>query len=635
MRWIAPAWAVVVLSLVPSPVAAQTGGEAKLVRDWYRDYLGRDPAPELLSAWTSSLQGGMSPVDVQASILGSDEFFLQQGRDRQTFVLETLQSVTWSEPTVAELRRWTDRLNDLQGDRYRVAREIIQHYVQPQQTAEQAAEIGNRLLSAARLVVDTISFEIAGTPQGRTANLQAQSLLQASQQFQQTVAQRGFARDEALLHLHNASRSHQSLQTTLSNPPGSAPSAAGIARRIGTMLTEARTAVGPPTTPRPTTPTTPTSPGIPVVHRGYDQQQLLESVGALMRAAQSLNQLLASQAYQNYSYGVVLRELDTLAAQIDTFDRSVRQNATRERLQGEYTALRQAAGRIAPQLQGERQPYFVRLYWQSIESSLEQIRVALGVAADSSTVLRPAPLHQSLVPLLDQAVSQIDVFLTGTSHYVVSIPDVPAVQTNVRNLRSRVLVLRQQTAAGEPAAALKQTLSQMVGDYQRAFERWNQIVATYRLINPARLSPVGETLNRVEKLINDALADGSAAPPPMPISRVAQLLGSLNTEITEARRTLPAFAGYREQQSLDLYFQQLAGFVQSIHDAQGRSASDDARRQAVAMQRVVGLMQSEAGALNQRVASAGSASARQQAVDLRQRSEQIGRLVDEIEAQLY
>jgi hypothetical protein len=59
------------------------------------------------------LRSGTSPLEVQAAILGSDEFYNQKGRDVQSFVLETLQSVTWQEPTASELRRWTDRLTAL------------------------------------------------------------------------------------------------------------------------------------------------------------------------------------------------------------------------------------------------------------------------------------------------------------------------------------------------------------------------------------------------------------------------------------------------------------------------------------------------------------------------------------------
>ena len=105
-------------------VQPQRSAEAEQVRMWYRDYLGREPGPEL-TAWVELLRGGMSPVDLQATILGSDEFFNAKGRDPQTFVLETLQAVTWQQPTTQDLRRWTDRLNQLRGDRFALVREIL------------------------------------------------------------------------------------------------------------------------------------------------------------------------------------------------------------------------------------------------------------------------------------------------------------------------------------------------------------------------------------------------------------------------------------------------------------------------------------------------------------------------------
>jgi hypothetical protein len=514
----------------------------------------------------------------------------------------------------------------LQGNRYQLAREIVLHYTQQQPDTNQVADLGSRLLAAARLVVDTIDFEIAGTQQGRQANLQAQSLLQACQQFQQTVALRSYRPDDALIALHNADRAYQSLQTTLSNPAGTAPSASNISRRIGTMLAEARAAIR-PTSSTPTVPTVPSG-------RGYDAQQLLAGSAAMMRAAQSLSQTLTSDAYQSYSYGIVLRELDTFAARIDAFDQGVRQNATRERLQWEWAGLRDATARIAPQLLEGRPPYFVRLYWDSVLSSLEQVRVALGVTADSSTVLRPTLLHQDLLPLLDQAASQIDVFLAGTNPLVFGIPDVPSVQTNAKNLKTRVLTLRQQAASGEPAQALKQTLTQMVGDYQRAFDRWNAIVASYRLQRPAQLSPVGESLNRVEQMINDALASGSPSTTGQP-TQVVQLVATLGAEVTEARRVLTALPGYQEQRSIGLYLEQMSGYVQSIADALSRPTTVDARRQAVAMQGVIGRMQVEIDSLNQRLAAAGTRDQRQRGGDLQLRSDRIAKLVDDIEAQLY
>src|SRR4051794_25647976 len=52
-------------SLLQSP-------EANTIRGWYRDYLGRDAGQDLASL-VGLLRGGMSPTDLQATILGSDE----------------------------------------------------------------------------------------------------------------------------------------------------------------------------------------------------------------------------------------------------------------------------------------------------------------------------------------------------------------------------------------------------------------------------------------------------------------------------------------------------------------------------------------------------------------------------------
>jgi hypothetical protein len=105
--------------------------------------------------------------------------------------------------------------------------------------------------------------------------------------------------------------------------------------------------------------------------------------------------------------------------------------------------------------------------------------------------------------------------------------------------------------------------------------------------------------------------------------------------VQDARAALGLFAGYREQQAIDLYLEQLAGYVQSISDSLSRATTVDARRLAVAMQGVIGRMQVEIDSLNQRTATAGTREQRDYAGELRTRAFRIGRLVDDIEAELY
>lgn len=657
-----------------SPVSIGGGGmgsgalanspEANTIRGWYRDYLGRDVGQDL-SSLASMLRGGMSPVDMQATILGSDEFYWQKGTDPQTFVRETLQAVTWTEPSYAEIQRWTTRLSQLRNDRFALAREILLEVNQTPAQSDQWRDITTRLTSAARLAVDTINFEIGGTPQGRQANLQAVALLDAMNRLTQVTTSGISQGADANYALGAAERSLLALQTTLSNPPGTAPSAAGVVRRIGTMLNEARAATltsssNPtrPTYPLPSTPTIPLPPppvsGSPLPGSslpgsslpgstlpGYPSQgppgsvqgQVAEPLAAARRAAESLIQTLTNQVSQDYAFNTVLRDLDTLASRLATLESLTRTGLSQQRLSLEVQSVVDSVSRVEAGLGSTRLPYLSRMYWQSVKSSVEQLREIAGVAppGNATTLLRPAAWHESLLPLLDQAAAQLDVFLAGTTPLVYGVLEVPSVQADARSLKNRVLLMREQAGQGQPAAVLKQTLSGMVGDYLAAFDRWNRIVATNRLTAPARLSPVGETLNRVEQIINNALATGDASPTAP--TRMSQDLLQLNVEIADARRMLSVFSAYRELPSMNLYLEQLSGYVQQLTDAGQRQNSAEQRRLAVGMQSVVGNLQTDAASLARRVV--GVAGLQQQASDVTLRINQIGRLVDEIEAQLY
>jgi hypothetical protein len=530
-------------------------------------------------------------------------------------------------------------LNLLRGDRFTVAREILQQYGEPASGGIQtgnAAEVAGRLSSAAKLLTDTIDFEIGGTQQGRQAALRAQALSAACEQFRQVAAIRTLRPDDAQLALDDIQRSFGALQSTLSNPAGTAPSAANIARRISTMLTEAQDAVA-PLPPPPTYPKPPAT--TPLPSAGYDQAALLAQADTVSRALQSLIQTLTSQAYQSYTYNVVLRDLDTLSAKVDEVRNSIRRGSSRERLQWEVQALNDQSARIGPQLLAGRPPLFTRLYWSSVESSLQQMTAALGTPSGGSTVLRPSPLSPDVLKLVDQAISRTDVFLSGTAPLVFGITEVPRVQRDVRNLKARLLELRQQAQDGEPAAVLGQTLSTMVTDYQSAYSRWGQIVKTNNLLNPPRLSPIGDTLNQVEQLLNDAVASEELTPATgsVALSRITRLTQTLAAEVRNFREQLPAFAGYPEHRALLTYCDQLDSYVANIDQGQSSLAvaPDSLRRQVAGMQRVIGLLQANTDSLEARAQGGGTTAARRQAPFVRSIAARIGDLADDLESELH
>ena len=637
MRWTALVLAAWTGTLViATPAAGQLTAsfrtrEEDQVRQWYRDYLGREVGPEL-KAWTQLLQHGMSPLDVQATILGSDEFFNQKGRDAQSFVIETLQSVTWEEPTASQLRHWTGRLAALRGDRLALAREILLASGESGSTAgsgASVAEIAARLTTASKLLVDTIDLEIGGTQQGRQAHLKAQALWDASDHLHRTVAVAGYRPTDATLDLQNVERALAALQSTLNSPAGTAPGAGGIARRVGTLLAEAQAelrATGPAPRPGTTTPITPTT------------EKLLAQAEAASRGVASLVQSLTAQASQNYSTSVVLRDLDTLAAALDELANSLRRGASGDRLRWEIEALAQQTDRIGPQLQGSQMPPFTRLFWSSVESSLEQMADTVGIPGAGSTVLRPTPQQPQILPLVDQALSRAEVFLTGSQPLVFGVPEVPRVQRDVRNLKSRLLALRQEAQRGEPAARQLETLGTMVADYLSAYNNWAQIVTRYKLQNPPRLSPIGEALNEVERLLKKAAAseDPSTASGTVGSSRAGRLLETLGGQVREYREELPVFVNYPEHRALLLYCDQIQGYLETLQSQLPSPAggTDALRRQAAGLQRVVTLLAAQTDSLDARARAAGLRPPND-ATALRGLSRSLVTLADDLENELH
>jgi hypothetical protein len=634
----------VTLLLAPAPLPAQFNASARSreeqqIRQWYNDYLGREAGPEL-KAWVELLKSGMSPLDVQATILGSDEFFDQKGRDVQSFVVETLQSVNWQEPTVSELRRWTDRLTALRGDRFALAREILLAHdesggADSAAAGPQVAETAARLSSASKLLVDTIDFEIGGTQQGRQANLKAQALRDATEQLRRTVAVTSYRPADAALSLQNVERSLTALVSTLSSPAGTAPGAAGIARRAGTMLEELEVALRPNARePRPLPGTNPAAPSI-----GPTAQKLLVQAQSASRGVESIIQSLTGQSTQNYATSVVLRDLDTLAAALDELQTSLRRGTSRDRLQWEIEALAQQAVRIGPQLKASQMPPFTRLFWSSVESSLEQMAETLGITDGNSTVLRPTPAEPEILPLVDQALSRAEVFLTGSQPLVFGVPEVPRVQRDVRNLKSRLLQLRQEAQQGEPAAQQLETLGTMVADYQNAYSRWGQIVTSRKLQNPPRLSPIGEALNEVERLLKLAVAaeDVTPAGGTVSSSRVARLLETLRGQTQLYRENLPVFANYPEHRSLLLYCDQIEGYLTSMAGEQLNPAvgPDAIRRQAAGLARVTSLLCAQTDTLDARARAASTTRVPRELATLRDLARSLGSLADDLESELH
>jgi hypothetical protein len=93
------------------------------VAAWYQRYLDRYPDEDGLRAWADKLRGGRDPIEVEASIISSDEYWRRSDYDPARFVDRMFRDTTGRPPSERDFRSWVDRVRD--GDRQQVAVDLL------------------------------------------------------------------------------------------------------------------------------------------------------------------------------------------------------------------------------------------------------------------------------------------------------------------------------------------------------------------------------------------------------------------------------------------------------------------------------------------------------------------------------
>jgi len=99
---------------------------ADMIDAWFQRYLGRSVDPGGLAARLTLLRQGANPQDIEADIIGSDEYWNRNGRTVAGFVRGLYRDVLGREPNLPEIRNWSARFPANRGNRSAVAREFLQ-----------------------------------------------------------------------------------------------------------------------------------------------------------------------------------------------------------------------------------------------------------------------------------------------------------------------------------------------------------------------------------------------------------------------------------------------------------------------------------------------------------------------------
>jgi Domain of unknown function (DUF4214) len=126
MRYLIPTVCTcfVAMNAAWAPAVHAADEDAALVESWYASYLGRKPDRDGFATYMEKLRSGVSPLECQAEILRSDEFYRRWGSTPRGFIDGLHKAVLGQRATPAEMQSWMRRLRN--ADRGEVALEFLE-----------------------------------------------------------------------------------------------------------------------------------------------------------------------------------------------------------------------------------------------------------------------------------------------------------------------------------------------------------------------------------------------------------------------------------------------------------------------------------------------------------------------------
>lgn len=94
------------------------------IRQWFRDYLQRNPTQNELTLWMQALDNGYSLPDVQVELLSQNQVFNQVNRDKQQYIVQLHRFMIGRDPTPEELSYWVAKYDESGGLRRDLARDF-------------------------------------------------------------------------------------------------------------------------------------------------------------------------------------------------------------------------------------------------------------------------------------------------------------------------------------------------------------------------------------------------------------------------------------------------------------------------------------------------------------------------------
>jgi hypothetical protein len=96
-----------------------------LVESWFQLYLRRPADPAGLRVFVDRMRRGAGPIEIQAALLGSDEYFRLHGSRERSWVAALYTDVLDRSPSHREVQDWIQKLRRSGGTRESTAAEFL------------------------------------------------------------------------------------------------------------------------------------------------------------------------------------------------------------------------------------------------------------------------------------------------------------------------------------------------------------------------------------------------------------------------------------------------------------------------------------------------------------------------------
>ncbi len=97
----------------------------ELVQSLYQRHLGRPAEPAGLQYWVTVLRQGQAPGDVQAAVLGGQEYYEKHGATPRSFIRGLYSDLLGRDATPPEVEARLGALNQYSGDRIHLAADVL------------------------------------------------------------------------------------------------------------------------------------------------------------------------------------------------------------------------------------------------------------------------------------------------------------------------------------------------------------------------------------------------------------------------------------------------------------------------------------------------------------------------------